>query len=124
MSIFILVQDGQILASYNLGNGPTSTVAPHYVTDGVEHSIRVEIKRNPQDNPINRLEETSSWKCIISIDEQETDNTPLENANVNQRFILINLKYIVFLVIRKIEIDVSICTNINLTLLIFRVRRL
>ena len=67
-----------------MGNGPTSTAAPHYVTDGVEHSLRVEIKRNSQNNPLNELEDTSSWKCIISIDEQEKDIAPLENDDVNQ----------------------------------------
>ena len=60
---FLSVQDGQILTSYNLGSGPTSTVAPDHITDGLEHTINIEIKH--VDVP------TSKWECVIKIDAPE-----------------------------------------------------
>ena len=68
---FISVQDGKILTSYNLGSGPTSTVAPDQITDGLIHSINIEIKH--VDVP------TSKWECVIKIDEPESESNDLDD---------------------------------------------
>ena len=59
-----------------MGSGPTSTVAPDYVTDGLEHTINIEIKH--VDVP------TSKWECVIKIDEPENEMNVHDDNNATK----------------------------------------
>ena len=63
-----------------MGSGPTSKVAPQRITDGLKHSIKVQITQQAAKNPTTNVAGPSKWECLIKIDEQG-DEMSLSNDN-------------------------------------------
>ena len=63
-----------------MGSGPTSTVAPKRITDGLTHAVNVRITKEPPNNLTTGVVSNPKWECSIKIDEQE-DEMRVSNGN-------------------------------------------
>ena len=68
---YFLVQDGQVVVSYNLGSGPTSVTAPKNIIDGDLHEIQIHIHKREQLIISTGLTPTQDWECTVKVDESE-----------------------------------------------------
>ena len=83
-----LVQDGQIVVSYNLGTGPTSVSSTTNIADGYLHEIQINIHHKQHLNISSSLSPTPLWECTIQIDESE-EIYPPKDINVILNILLI-----------------------------------